>query len=262
MRLRFTILIFLVLISLPVFAFANEGHLDLSMQSRLVFANEGNYIIQAKSGFSGLSYQITAKDRKGNPASGLLLVAKPCKEGLLIRIKKEPGSRGFVGVPKVTMTIGVMNDVVLKKVEGNYSISNLGGAVMGTVASGGIELHSCAGLVQLKVKRGSVTVGNHRSEGQPFALQMKQGNLSIELGKSNQPGPGIVQLDSGRLTWSLKEQVPIHFHGEVIKEGLVTCNLPITRPDPKVVTFTSLGGKTPWVIRVGKGMLNVQLPKP
>ena len=59
----------------------------------------------------------------------------------------------------------------------------------------------------------------------------------------------------------MKKPVALQFYGE-IQEGMINCNLPLTRISQNVISFTSLAGASKWMIMLEKGILDVQLPKP
>ena len=261
MKQCFVFLVFFCLCAGGGFALADEGRIEVPFSSTLLIKTDGDYRIEASPGQTGVEYTVSGLDRKGNPAVGLILAAKPTAEGTRVLINKKPGSTGYVGTPKVTLRIPPVHSLKLLKSSGNFTISGLAGLIEGRLISGQIHLDGCSGAVNLQVDKGQFSATNHRSQRYPFVLHMKRGQASVELADTPHAGPGKIHLESGRLTWRMQRPVPLSFYGEV-KNGLVTCNLPLNRKTPNVILFSSLEGASLWQVQIDKGVLDVHLPDP
>ena len=242
-------------------AAAEDNTIEIEKKSTLIIKHGGTFIIEADSSQNGIRYIIEGKDRKGNAVTGHAIEVKPYNDGYLFVMKKKAGSPGIVGNAKVTLYVNPALSIRLPNVEGNYSITGLSGHIEARLAAGNLTLERCRGQAAIKMSKGNITVKEHMSTVYPFLLDAKKGNVSIEIGKVKKSAPGKVTMKEGRITWKLKEPTALKFYGEV-KEGLVTCNLPIQNQEKNLVQFVSLDGKNLWTVSLKKGMLRVELPEP
>ena len=250
--------IFMVLLLFSL-AYGESGQIDLPKEATLIIKLDGKFKIKATAGLGKLEYSVAGIDRKGEKIDGLFLVAKQTKEGYLLIVKHKPGTPGYDRLPEINLNLDSKYNLHFSKVKGHYIISNMAGTISGKINGGRLVLDKCSGEVNLEAKDGKIKVIDHRAKIEPFFLKMKQGNLFIEVGNSKTIGPGEVMMKSGRVTWKLTRPAKLDFFGEV-KEGVIICNLPISRMAKDVILFRSLGGGTTWNINVEKGMLKVELP--
>lgn len=242
-------------------AAAEENEVDIPTNSTLIIKHAGQFIIIADQNVKGLKFKIEGQDRKGKPVTGHFIELKPYKDGHLLVIKKKAGHPGISGKSKVTLYVNPAISIRLPSGEGNYSIKGLSGHVEVKLDTGNLTLEQCSGQVAITLNKGNIKVKDHRSQVYPFSLNAKKGNVSVEIGKIQKSAPGKINMKEGRVTWKMVEPVALNFYGEV-KEGLVTCNLPIQNQEKNLVQFTSLSGHNSWEVLITKGMLSVTLPKP
>ena len=261
MKRSVCLVLWLVLAFGPTWAEANKGQLDIPANSNLIWKMDGTLRVQAKDGCSGLAYAITAKDRKGRSAQGLRLESKTTEGGLLLLVTKSAGSPGFVGNPDVTITLAPNHSLKLVNVHGTYLIEGLAGDITGKVKAGRVVTKGCSGGVALRLDEGNFTATDYRPAQRPFMLTQTKGEVFVELSGDARPGPGALNLRAGRVEFAMKQPAPLQFIGEV-KQGLLTCNLPLSSKNPNFVRFSSLGGTVEWFFRVEKGVLSVRIPDP
>jgi len=240
-------------------AMADMGETQLPQGSTIIIKIDGKFKIKSVPGLGKIQYEVNGNDRKGKPITGLFINAKETKEGYLLIIKHKPGTRAYDRLPEVNLNVDSKFNILFSKVKGYYVIENLAGAITGKIKGGRLVIKECQGKIDLEAKDGNIKIIEHRSKQEPFSLEMKQGIISVELGNQKTICPGEIILKSGRVSWKMTKPAALDFIGEV-KEGVVICNLPISRKEQGVIAFRSMGGGTTWQVNIEKGILNLDLP--
>lgn len=258
---RTTIIIFAFLVILSsVPAGANEGLLDVKPGSVMILSLDESVSIIGDANQTRLWFSIEAEDKKGAPVKGLRLAPRLSGNEFFLIIKKDPGTTSSFKNVKITLKVPPDQELKLQKVKGDYSFSNLSGTVSGVFSQGKIRFEKCSGNIKLKIQEGQLSILDHQSVFAPLDINMKSGKAVIEVG-TDKPGPGRLVLKGGRVTWKLINRAPITFIGEV-KKGLINCNLPLSRKNPNLLRFTSMGGKNIWQVSIDNGVLDLELPEP
>ena len=252
-----------ILLILPAFstlAFADEGILDVGLETPLLFSLDGAVEIVGDPNQSKPSYTIEAVDRGDRPITGLSIDAKPDAKGVRLILAKQPGTPAINGDPKIKVVVNPLQPILLNRVTGNYTIHNNSSVIRGEFREGKLIIDRSTGEVDLEVDKGSVEVLNLKTEGKPFFLKMNQGRIKVEV-TSDHPGPGDIVLKNGRVYWMLLKPAPLRFYTHV-GQGLINCNLNVLRKAQDSFFFSSMNGESLWTVDVQNGAVDIKLPEP